>query len=68
MTNTKVRRIEKVRAKRNGIIIVEQINIKIFVRMERDCQMMVIRRCLSDITRDNFEKLVPSNQEYTLCH
>ena len=42
MTKSKARRIEKVRAKRNGIIIVQQINIKTLLRMGRDCQMMVI--------------------------
>ena len=47
MTKTKVRRIEKVRAKMNGIIIVQRINIKTLLRMGRDCQMMVICRRLS---------------------
>ena len=41
MTKTKVRRIGKVRAKRNGIIIIEGISIKTLLRMGRDCQMMV---------------------------
>ena len=69
MTKTKVRRIEKVRAKTNGIIIVQQINIKTLLRMGRDCQMMVICRCLSDISRDTSENLrMDCNQEYTLGH
>ena len=42
MTKIKARRIEKARAKRNGIIIIQRINIKTLFRMGRDCQMMVI--------------------------
>ena len=42
MTETKVRRMKKVRVKRNGIIIVQRINIEALLRMGRDCQMMVI--------------------------
>ena len=67
MTNTKVRRIEKVRAKRNGIIIVQQIDIKTFHRMEKDCQMIVICRQLSEIFRDTSEKM-SCNKKNTLCH
>ena len=65
MTKTKVRRIEKMREKRNGIIIVQSINIKNFSRRVRDCQV-VICGCLS-VTRDNFEKM-GRKREYTLCH
>ena len=58
--------IKKVRAKRNRIIIVKGINIKILLRMGRDCQKMVICRCLSEISRDACEK-TDFNQEYVLC-
>ena len=68
MTKTKVRRIEKVRAKRNGIIIVQGISIKTLLRMGRDCQMMIICRRQYEISRDTSEK-TDGNQEYsTLCH
>ena len=50
ITKTKVGRIEKVRAKRNGIIIVQRINIKTLLRMGRDCQMMVICQRLFEIS------------------
>ena len=45
MTKAKVRRIKKVRAKRNGIIIVQQISLETLlkkVKMGRDCQSMVL--------------------------
>ena len=42
MTKTKVRRIEKMRAKMNGIIIIQRITITALLRMGRDCQMMMI--------------------------
>ena len=42
MTKTKVRRMEKVSARRNGIIIVKGIDIKTLLKMGRGCQMMVI--------------------------
>ena len=64
MTKSKVRRIKQVRANKNGIIIVQQIKVKTLLRMGRDCQVMVICRRLSEITRDNFEKL-SCNQKYT---
>ena len=67
MTKSKVRKIEKVIAKRNGIIIVQRINIKTLLRMERDCQMTVICRRLSENSRDNSEK-TDCNFKYTLCH
>ena len=67
MANAKVRRIEKVTAKRNGIIIVKGINIKTLFRMGRDCQMMVICRRLCEISRDTSEK-IDFNQKYTLRH
>ena len=67
MTKTKVRRIEKVRAKMNGIIIVQRINIKTLLRIGRDCQMMVICRRLSETSRETFVK-TSSKKEYTLCH
>ena len=37
MTKSKVRRIEKARAKRNGIIIIQRIDIKTLLKMGRDC-------------------------------
>ena len=64
MTKTEVIRIEKTSAMRNGIIIVQSINIKNLLRMVRDGQMMVICRRLSEITRETFEKM-DCNQEYT---
>jgi len=64
MTKTNVRRIENVRAKRNGIIIVQRINTKTLLGMGRDWQMMVICRRLSEITRDTSEK-ASCNREYT---
>ena len=45
MTKAKVRTIEKMRARRNGIIIVKGINIKTLLKMGRGCQMKVIFRC-----------------------
>ena len=67
MTNTKVRRMEKVRAKITGIIIIASINIKSLLRMGKDCQMTVNCRHLSEIARDTIEK--PScTKGYTLCH
>ena len=50
---TKGRRIEKERAKMIGIITAQQINIKILLRIDRDCHMMVISRRVSEseITR-----------------
>ena len=48
MEKTKMRRIERARAKVNGIVIVQPINIKTLIRTGRDCQMMVICRRLSD--------------------
>ena len=69
MTKTKARRIKQVRAKTNGIIIVQRINIKTLLRMGRDCQMMAICRRLSEISRDTSENLsMDRNQEYTLGH
>ena len=56
MAKTNVRRIGKVRAKRNGIIIAQQINIKTLLKMGRGCQMMVICRRFSEISGDTFEK------------
>ena len=41
MTKTMERKIEKVRAKMNGITIIQQINIKILLRMGRGRQMVV---------------------------
>ena len=38
MAKTKVRRVEKVRDKMNGIIIVPRINIKTLLRIGRDCK------------------------------
>ena len=49
MTKTKVRRIEKVSARRNEAIIVKGINIKTLLKMLRDCQMMVNFRRQSEI-------------------
>ena len=42
MTKTKMRRIGKVRATMNGIVIVETINIKTLVKMGRDRQTKVV--------------------------
>ena len=56
MAKTNMRSIEKVRVKRNGIIIVQRINIKTLPKIGRDCQMMVICRCFSKISRDTLEK------------
>ena len=67
IAKTNMRRIGKVRAKRNGIIIVQQINIKTLRKMGRDSQMMIICRRFSEISRDTFEK-TNCNQEYTLHH
>ena len=53
------------RAKRNGIInIAKAINIKTFLKMEMDCQKMVIRRCFSEIFRDMSDR-ADWNREYT---
>ena len=49
------------------MIIVPQINIKTLLRMGRDCQMMVICRRFSEISRDASLK-TSCNHEYTLCH
>ena len=72
MTKTEVRRIVRTRAKRNGIIIDQLINIKNLIRMGMDCQilMMVICRrhrysCHFEITRDTFEKM-GRKREYAL--
>ena len=67
MTKAKVRRIEKIKAKRNRIIIIEGINIKTLLGMGRDCQMSVICRRLLEISRDMPEKM-ERNQEYAICH
>ena len=67
VVKTKVIRIKKVRDKMSGIIIVQWINIKTLFRMGRDCQMMVICRRLSEITRDTSVK-IPCSLEYTTCH
>ena len=67
MAKTNMRRIGKVRVKRNGIIIVQRINIKTLLKMGRDGQMMVICRRFSEISRDTFGK-TNCNQEYTFCH
>ena len=67
MTKTKVRRIEKVRAKINGIVIVQPIDIKTLLRMGRDCEMMVICRRLSETSRETFGKK-SFKKEYTLCY
>ena len=42
MTKAKMRRIEIVRAKTNGIVIIQGINITTLPRMGRDCQTVVI--------------------------
>ena len=41
MAKTKVRRIEKVRTKINGIIIVPRIDIKTRLGIGRDCKMVI---------------------------
>ena len=68
MTKTsKVSRMGIMIAKRHGIIIVKEIDIKTLPRMERDCQMGVICRRLSEICLDTSEK-TDVNQENTLYH
>ena len=64
MTKTKVRRIEKVRAKRNGIITVQRINIDTLLGIGRDCQMVVICRRLSENFRGTSDKM-DFNLKYT---
>ena len=44
MEKTEVRRIGKVRAKMNGIIIVPRIDIKSRLGIGRDCKMVICRR------------------------
>ena len=41
MAKTKMRGIEKVRAKVNGIIIVPRIDIKTWLRIGRDCKTVI---------------------------
>ena len=41
IAKTKMGRIEKLRAKMNGIIIVPRINIKTWFRIGRDCKMVI---------------------------
>ena len=67
MIKTKARRIAKVRAKMNGIIIDQRINIKTLLRIGRDCQIMVICRRLSENFCNTLDKM-DCNHEYTLCH
>ena len=62
-----VRRIGKVRAKINGIIIVQRMNIKTLPRMGRDFQMRGNCRRLSEISRDTSDKTVLI-RDNTLCH
>ena len=66
IAKTNMRRMIKVRAKRNGIIIIQQINIQTLLKMGMDCEMIVICRRLSEISRDTLEK-EDCSQEYTLC-
>ena len=67
MSKIEVRKLRKERAKRNGIIIVQRINIETLLRMGRDCQMTVICRRLSNKFRDTSDK-TNCNQKYTLYH
>jgi hypothetical protein len=62
MTKTKVRRMEKVSGRRNGVIIVNGINIKTLLKMGRGCQMMVIFRR----EYENFRDMTSVNQECIL--
>ena len=67
MTKAEMRKIAKVRAKRNGIIIVHRINIKTLLKMGRVSQIRVISRRLSENFRDTSEKM-DCKLEYTSCH
>ena len=67
MTKIKVRKIEKLRAKINGIVIIQRITVKTLLRMGRDCQMMTVCRSLPEISRETSVK-TSRNQEYTLFH
>ena len=65
MTKTKARRMEKVRIKMNGIIIVQPINIKTLLRMGKDCHMRVICRRLS---RSEIPRLARDTSVNTFCN
>ena len=62
MVKTRVRRIEKVRAKMNGIIIVPRNNIKTWLRKGRDCTMVICRRPFVVI------RVKASCNQFTLYH
>ena len=61
MAKTNKRRIEKMRAKKNTIVIVKQIGLKTLLKMGKDCQLKVI-------SRDNFEKTGSNHRKEALCH